>query len=88
MKQSRLMSLVEAIVNVIIGYILAIATQIVVFPWFGLEAALGEHLAIGLAFVGVSLARGYLLRRVFERIRVASRPGGRGAHGEPAPPHP
>jgi hypothetical protein len=25
---------------------------------------------------------------VFERIRVASRPGGRGAHGEPAPPHP
>ncbi len=53
MKQSRLMSLVEAIVNVIIGYILAIATQIVVFPWFGLEAALGEHLAIGLAFVGL-----------------------------------
>jgi len=68
MKQSRLMSLVESVANVIIGYILAIATQIVVFPWFGLEAALGEHLAIGAAFVGVSLARGYLLRRVFERL--------------------
>ena len=53
MKQSRLMSLVESVANVIIGYILASATQIVVFPWFGLEAALGEHLAIGTAFVGL-----------------------------------
>ena len=32
--------------------------------------ALREHLAIGLAFVGVSLARGFLRRRVFEAIRA------------------
>ena len=44
------MSLVEAITNVV-GYILAIATQMAVFPLFGLEAALSEHLAIGAAFV-------------------------------------
>jgi hypothetical protein len=70
MKQSHAMSLVEAITNVVVGYALAIATQIVVFPWFGIKAALGEQLAIGLVFVGVSLARGYLLRRVFERLRA------------------
>lgn len=70
MTQSRAMSLVEAATNVVVGYVLAIVTQIVVFPWFGIEAALGEHLAIGLAFVGVSLARGYLLRRLFETIRM------------------
>jgi hypothetical protein len=70
MTQSRVMSFVEAATNVVLGYVLAIATQIVVFPWFGIEAALGEHLAIGLAFVGVSLARGYLLRRLFETIRM------------------
>jgi hypothetical protein len=70
MTQSRAMSFVEAATNVVVGYVLAIATQIVVFPWFGIEAALGEHLAIGLAFVGVSLARGYLLRRLFETIRM------------------
>ena len=39
-----------------VGYVLAIATQIVVFPWFGIETGLAEHLTIGLAFVGVSLA--------------------------------
>jgi hypothetical protein len=70
MTQSRTMSFVEAAANVVVGYALAIATQVVVFPLFGLEVALGEHLAIGLAFLGVSLARGYLLRRLFERLRA------------------
>lgn len=69
MKQSRTISLVEATTNVVAGYVLAIATQIVVFPVFGIKAALSEHLAIGLAFVGVSLIRGYLLRRLFEILR-------------------
>ena len=69
MRQSRIMSMVEAAANVFVGYVLAIATQIVVFPWFGIEAGLAEHMSIGLAFVGVSLARGYLLRRLFEALR-------------------
>ena len=34
MKQSRIMSLVEAIANVAVGYGVAVATQLVVFPWF------------------------------------------------------
>lgn len=70
MKQSRLMSLVEAITNVIVGYGIAVVTQIIVFPWFGLEAALGEHMAIGVAFVAVSLVRSYLLRRLFALIQA------------------
>ena len=82
--QSRRRSLMEAFTNVVVGYALAVVTQIIVFPWFGLEAALGEHLTIGLAFVAVSLARGYLLRRLFEGLRVANRPGDHGGHAEPA----
>ena len=69
MTQSCAMSLIEAATNVIVGYVLAIFTQVMVFPLFGLDAALGEHLAIGAAFVMVSLARSYLLRRLFERLR-------------------
>lgn len=84
MTQSRKMSLIEAVTNVAVGYGLAVVTQIIVFPWFGLEAALGEHLTMGLAFVTVSLARGYLLRRLFEGLRVANRPGDHGGHAEPA----
>ncbi|OIQ06448.1 MAG: hypothetical protein AUK60_07725 [Rhodobacteraceae bacterium CG2_30_10_405] len=69
MTQSRTMSLIESVANVIVGYVLAVATQMVVFPWFRIEAGLTEHLTIGLAFVGMSLLRGYLLRRLFERRR-------------------
>ncbi len=72
MQQSHLMSLVESVTNVVVGYVLAIATQIVVFPWFGIETGLAEHMTIGLAFVGISLARGFLLRRLFEAIRMRS----------------
>ena len=68
MNQSRTMSFVEALTNVVVGYGLAVVTQIVVFPLFGIVATLDDHLAIGFAFVGVSLVRGYLLRRLFERL--------------------
>ncbi|WIY52448.1 hypothetical protein O9Z70_13420 [Devosia sp. YIM 151766] len=59
------MSLVEAITNVAVGFGVATSTQIVVFPWFGLEVSLGEHLALGAVFTAVSIARSYTLRRVF-----------------------
>ena len=41
------MSLIKAATNVVVGYVLAIVTQLLVLPRFGLEAALHEHLAIG-----------------------------------------
>lgn len=69
MMQSRRQSLIEAIANVVVGYALALLTQIVVFPWFGLEVSLGENLAIGALFVAISLVRSYALRRLFERWR-------------------
>lgn len=70
MKQSRWMSLVEAVTNVLVGYGVAVATQMLVFPLFGLHATLQENLAIGLIFTAVSLVRSYVLRRAFEAWRV------------------
>ena len=68
--QSRWMSLVESVANVLVGYIVAVTTQYLVFPLFGLHATLSQNLMIGLIFTGVSLVRSYLLRRVFEARRV------------------
>ena len=67
--QSRRQSLIEAITNVVVGYALAVITQIVVFPWFGLQVSLGDNLSIGALFVTISLIRSYALRRVFARWR-------------------
>ena len=70
MKQSRLMSLVESLANVLVGYGVAMITQVLVFPMFGLAVTIAENLLIGLVFTGVSLVRSYALRRSFEALRV------------------
>ncbi len=72
MRQSRLMSLVEAMANVAVGYGVAVATQVVVFPRFGLDATLAENMAIGAIFTLVSLLRSYLLRRLFDGLCLAA----------------
>jgi hypothetical protein len=70
MKQSRLMSLVEALTNVVVGFGLAVLTQIMIFPLFGLGVSLVQNLQIGAIFTAVSILRSYALRRLFEWIRV------------------
>ena len=70
MKQSRLMSLVESLANVLAGYGVAVTTQILVFPLFGLVVTIAENLMIGLIFTAVSIVRSYALRRSFEALRV------------------
>jgi hypothetical protein len=64
------MSLIEAIANVVVGYAVAVLTQIIVFPLFDLAVTLGENLAIGGLFTLASLCRSFVLRRVFEAIRI------------------
>lgn len=68
MKQSRAMSLVESLTNVAVGYGIAVITQIVVFPLFGLITTLSENMAMGAIFTLVSIARSYCLRRLFEAV--------------------
>ena len=70
MKQSRLMSLVESLANVLVGYVVAVVTQMAVFPLFGLAVTVTENLLIGLIFTVVSIVRSYALRRAFEGLRV------------------
>ena len=78
MKQTRLMSLVEAVTNVVVGYGIAVATQLIVFPWFGLPAHFQDALAMGGIFTSVSIIRSFTLRRLFEAIRT--RGGTRGEY--------
>ena len=72
MKQSRFMSLVEAVANVAVGYGVAVVTQILIFPVFGLHTTLAQNLKMGAIFTVVSIARSFALRRVFEAIRMRS----------------
>ena len=68
MTQSRKMSLIETITSTAIGYSVAVATQLTVFPLFGINIPLQDNLAIGAIFTVVSIVRGYVVRRVFNRL--------------------
>ena len=69
--QSKRQSLIESFVNVAIGYGVALMSQILIFPLFGIHIPLASNLAIGAIFTVISIARSYAVRRVFNRFHGA-----------------
>lgn len=68
--QSRIASFIESLFNVAIGYGIAVGTQVLVFPLFGIHVPITSNLLIGLIFTVVSIVRSYCLRRVFNWIHI------------------
>ena len=67
MGQPRWQSWLEAIVNVLIGYGVALLSQVAIFPLFGIYVPFSTNMAIGAAFTVISIVRSYLVRRGFNR---------------------
>jgi len=63
--QSKLGSLIESLMNILIGYSVAIASQLIIFPQFDIHISLNTNLWIGAWFTLVSLVRSYIIRRWF-----------------------
>ncbi len=49
---------------------MAIVSQIVVFPLFGIHVPLATNFAIGGFFTVISIVRGYFVRRLFNSLHV------------------
>lgn len=65
MSQTRAHSALEAVANVAVGYGVAVGSQIAILPLFGVHLPLADNLLIGVYFTAISLARSYVVRRVF-----------------------
>lgn len=65
--QSRIQSLWESCINILIGYLVALLSQLLIFPWFGINLPLSSNLLIGVYFTIISLIRSYIIRRFFNR---------------------
>lgn len=74
--QSRTHSWIETVTSTVIGYFVALASQLAVFSLFGIHVPLSSNIGIGLWFTGVSLVRSYVMRRAFNawHVRWASAP--------------
>lgn len=73
MHQTRLESLIEACINVLIGFGVSVVANFVVFPMVGVSASTGQILWIGLAMTFISVARSYLVRRWAQKYLVATK---------------
>jgi hypothetical protein len=69
MTQSRLLSAIESVANTVVGYGVALASQLAIFPMFGVHLPLSSNLAIGAWFTVISLVRSYVLRRWFNGLK-------------------
>lgn len=73
MNQTRRGSLIESFMNILIGYGVALASQLAIFPMFDIHISLGTNLWIGAWFTVISLVRSYIIRRWFNaRLHRAS----------------
>lgn len=74
MQQTRLESVIESLINVAIGFGVALTSQLLIFPQFGIDVPLSTDLKIGAWFTVISLVRSYIVRRWCDaRLRSAVR---------------
>jgi len=67
--QSSRQSMVETLVGTAVGFGLSVAVwEFVVKPGWGLQTSFVENISITLLFTVVSIARGYVLRRIFNNM--------------------
>lgn len=65
MGQTRRGSLLESLVNLLVGYSINFTANLLIFPLFGWNISTHENLTLGVIYTGISLVRSYGLRRLF-----------------------
>ena len=68
MKQTKRKSLIESVIQTIIGLGTSILIQIILYPIMGIPVTFSQNLVITLVFFTVSIVRGYFVRRIFEKL--------------------
>ena len=63
--QTKLESLIEAGLNILIGITVSFIANLIVLPAFGYPVTIVDGLGISLVFTVISLVRSYVIRRFF-----------------------
>ena len=83
MNQTRLGSLIEAWINVAIGFAINFCANLLILPLIGFHISISQNLFIGVLYTLISVARSYVIRRWFNArlhaaaLRLAAQAGGK-----------
>lgn len=71
MSQSKLGSAGEAATSVVIGLLVSLVTNAVVFPMYGFTPTLNQNIQLTIIYTVVSFWRSYWVRRLFNWLAKA-----------------
>ncbi len=71
MRQTKLASIIETVLNISMGYVINTATAILLLPVFGVYLSIGLNMKISAAMTIVSVVRSYFVRRAFNKHQDA-----------------
>jgi hypothetical protein len=72
--QTRFGSFIEATANILVGFGVSYAANIIVLPAFGYEVTVKDAFGISIVFTAISLARSYIIRRWFNGLKFGTAP--------------
>jgi len=68
MKQTKRKSLIESVIQTVLGLLTSIMIQLIIYPMMGIPVTFSQNLIITAVFFAVSIVRGYAVRRIFEKL--------------------
>lgn len=63
--QTRLQSLIEVFINVGVGFLIGLLSNLIVLPMFGYDVSVLDGIGISVVFTLISVVRSYIVRRFF-----------------------
>ena len=70
MNQTKKQSLIESITQTIIGMIVSLCIQLVIYDILNIKVTFAQNLIITFVFLVSSILRGYIIRRIFNNKKI------------------
>lgn len=67
--QNKKFSAIEAITNTVVGLLTSFGIQLIIYPVMDIPVSINQNIVITIVFFIASFIRGYLLRRLFNKIK-------------------
>ena len=67
--QTKKYSLIESITNTFVGFMVSLLAQLIIYPAMSIKVTFSQNIKITLIFTIISISRGYIIRRFFNRIK-------------------
>jgi len=70
MNQTKKQSFIESITQTIIGMIVSLCIQLVIYDVLNIKVTFAQNLIITFVFLVSSILRGYIIRRIFNNKKI------------------